>query len=103
MCSASGGKVTCTLGQVDGGTAVTAFVVIQTPSSGSALANTVTVRFDERVNDKPGSDPKQDTVVATEPTALATSGTASSYVPDNNGVEISTDPTGKNVAPSTDV
>jgi hypothetical protein len=67
-------------------------------TEGTAVA-TFAASFDEGPNDNGSSDPKQDTISTTEAiTVAATSGSASSFVPEGGSVELSTDPTGTGVA-----
>jgi Domain of unknown function DUF11 len=98
-CTADTGTPACTLGKLASGAAVTVDVVITAPGAeGTALA-TFTASFDEGFNDNPPPDPKQDNVSVTEATIVAaTSGRASSFVPEGASVELSTDPTGTGVA-----
>jgi uncharacterized repeat protein (TIGR01451 family) len=102
----SGGTVTCPLGSVPSGAPnIVVTLTISTPGSGSAFSNTAQVSYDERSSDNPQvkpNDPKQDTVLVTETTSLiGEAGSAASTVPPKKTVEISTDPTHKNVASST--
>lgn len=98
-CTTGTGTPACTLGKLASGAAVTVDVVITAPGAeGTALA-TFTASFDEGFNDNPPPDPKQDVVSVTEATIVAaTSGRASSFVPEGASVEISTDPTGSGIA-----
>jgi hypothetical protein len=98
-----GADPTCALGRIaSGSNATLEFVALAPQAEGDATA-TLTVSFDERANDGPTADPKQDTVEASEDTTiLAESGTASSFVPKGASVSLTTDPTNTGVATAVD-
>jgi hypothetical protein len=101
-CSVSG-QPTCDLGRLAGGSSATIGLVAQVPAAEGATSAKLTLSFDERANDGPTSDPKQDTVFDTENTAVELlDGTASSFVPKGASVELTTDPTNTGVATATD-
>ena len=97
------GQPNCVLGRlVSGGSATVAFVALAPEVEGDASA-TLTVSFDERTNDGPTSDPKQDTVKASENTTIEVlDGTAASFVPKGASLTLTTDPTDTGVATATD-
>ncbi len=98
-CGSAAGVVTCTFGSLASNGQVTATVLVQAPATTGAVANTATASFDERANDAPAADPKQDTVTVSEPTTVqAIAGSAASLVPSGQEVRIDTDPTGVDVA-----
>jgi Domain of unknown function DUF11 len=92
-------SASCAFGSLRSGATASVDVVVTAPmTEGTAVAR-FTASFDEGVNDNGSSDPKQDTVSTTEAsTVAATSGSASSFVPEGGSVELSTDPTGTGVA-----
>ena len=78
------------------------FVALAPETEGDARA-TLTVSFDERTNDGPTADPKQDTVRASEDTTVEVlDGTAASFVPKGASLVLTTDPTDTGVATATD-
>jgi len=97
------GQPTCVLGRLaSGGSATVAFVAVAPAVEGDASA-TLTASFDERTNDGPTADPKQDTVKASENTTIAVlDGTAASFVPKGASLTLTTDPTDTGVATATD-
>jgi hypothetical protein len=96
--TASAGLV-CNLGSLASGSVARIHVVITAPTTEGTAVATFAVSFDEGANDNGSSDPKQDTISTTEAvTVAATSGSASSFVPEGASVELSTDPTGTGVA-----
>jgi hypothetical protein len=97
------GQPNCVLGRLaSGASATVAFVALAPKDEGDARA-TLTVSFDERTNDGPASDPKQDTVEATEDTAVEVlDGTAASFVPKGASLTLTTDPTDTGVTTVTD-
>jgi hypothetical protein len=98
-CSQVAGQPKCTLGKLARGATATVEVVARAPETEGTVSASFTVSFDESLNDGPASDPKQDTVSATEETTVAAvSGSASSFVPEGGSVELSTDPTDSGVA-----
>lgn len=103
-CAANGsGGLVCNLGGLPSGSGALINVVVTAPmTEGTAVAR-FAVSFDEGPNDNGSSDPKQDTISTTEAvTVAATSGSASSFVPEGGSVELSTDPTGTGVATPSD-
>jgi hypothetical protein len=101
-CSVAG-QPTCVLGRLASGANATVEFVAQVPEAEGTATASLTVSFDERVNDGPTNDPKQDTVVAKEDTTVSVlSGTSASFVPKGATVELTTDPTGTGVATGTD-
>jgi len=98
-----GGTPTCTLGRLAGGASATIDFVARVPETEGTASATLAASFDERSNDGPTADPKQDHVSATEETTVkAISGTASSFVPAGGSVELTTDPTNTGVATAAD-
>jgi hypothetical protein len=97
------GQPTCVLGRLAGGASATvAFVALAPEVEGDASA-TLTASFDERANDGPTADPKQDTVRASETTTVEVlDGTAASFVPKGASLVLTTDPTDTGVATATD-
>ena len=68
------------------------FVALAPEAEGDAKA-TLTVSFDERANDGPTADPKQDTVRASENTTVEVlDGTAASFVPKGASLVLTTIP-----------
>ena len=101
-CSVAG-QPTCVLGRLASGAKATVEFVAQAPDAEGTATASLTISFDERANDGPAADPKQDTVVATEDTEVAVpDGTAASFVPKGSSVALTTDPTGTGVATGTD-
>ncbi len=101
-CSVAG-QPTCVLGKLASGAKATVEFVAQAPGAAGTATASLTVSFDERTNDGPTSDPKQDTVLATEDTEVSVpDGTAASFVPKGASVALTTDPTGTGVATGTD-
>jgi hypothetical protein len=101
-CSVAG-QPTCVLGRLASGAKATVEFVAQAPEAEGTATASLKVSFDERANDGPASDPKQDTVVATEDTEVAVpDGTAASFVPKGSSVALTTDPTGTGVATGAD-
>jgi hypothetical protein len=94
---------TCTIGRLSAGAeAIVEFVALAPESEGTGTA-TLTVNFDERVNDGPESDPKQDTVIVHEDTTVKLpDGSAASYVPQGASLTLTTDPTDKGITTATD-
>ena len=94
---------TCTLGRLPGGADATVEFTARVPKTEGTGRATLTVNFDERANDGPTSDPKQDTVVVHEDTQVKIpDGSASSFVPEGATVSLTTDPTNTGVATATD-
>jgi hypothetical protein len=94
---------TCTLGKIAGGAGATVEFTARVPTTEGTGSATLTVNFDERANDGPASDPKQDTVVVHEDTVVKNpDGSASSFVPEGASVSLTTDPTNTGVATATD-
>jgi hypothetical protein len=93
----------CALGRIASGAKATVEFVARAPQAEGNATATLTLSFDERTNDGPTSDPKQDTVQASEHTTVsAESGTASSFVPKGASVSLTTDPTNTGVATAAD-
>jgi Domain of unknown function DUF11 len=93
----------CVLGRLGSGAKATVDLVARAPETEGAVTATLTVSFDERTNDGPTADPKQDSVkVAEDTTVSAESGTASSFVPKGASVSLTTDPTNTGVATAAD-
>jgi hypothetical protein len=93
----------CALGRIASGAKATLQFVARAPEAEGNATATLTVSFDERANDGPTSDPKQDTVEASEDTTVsAESGTASSFIPKGASVSLTTDPTNTGVATAAD-
>jgi Domain of unknown function DUF11 len=93
----------CVLGRLASGAKTTVEFVARAPEAEGSATATLTVSFDERANDGPTADPKQDTVEASEDTTVsAESGAASSFVPKGASVSLTTDPTNTGVATATD-
>jgi uncharacterized repeat protein (TIGR01451 family) len=102
-CDGDGGTVSCPFGSIAGGTGANVEVVVQAPETTGTATASFTVSFDERSNDGPEADPKQDSVTALPAFAVdATLDSAASFVPEGASVELSTDPTGNGVANSGD-
>ena len=97
------GQPTCVLGRLaSGASARVEFVALAPEAEGDAGA-TLAVSFDERTNDGPTADPKQDTVRASETTTVEVlDGTAASFVPKGASLVLTTDPTDTGVATATD-
>ena len=97
------GQPTCVLGRLaSGASARVEFVALAPEAEGDARA-TLAVSFDERTNDGPTADPKQDTVRASETTTVEVlDGTAASFVPKGASLVLTTDPTDTGVATATD-
>jgi hypothetical protein len=94
---------TCTLGKIAGGGNATVQFTARVPETEGTGSATLTVNFDERANDGPASDPKQDTVVVHEDTVVKNpDGSASSFVPAGASVSLTTDPTDSGVATAAD-
>lgn len=94
---------TCTLGRLAGGADATVEFVARAPETEGAGTATLTVNFDERVNDGPANDPKQDTVIVHEDTTVKVpDGSAASYVPKGASLTLTTDPTDTGVTTATD-
>jgi uncharacterized repeat protein (TIGR01451 family) len=101
-CSVAG-QPTCVLGRIASGAKATVEFVAQVPEAEGTATASLVVSFDERTNDGPIADPKQDTVVPKEDTTVSVlSGTSASFVPKGATVELTTDPTGTGVATGTD-
>ena len=94
---------TCTLGRLAGGADATVEFTARVPKTEGTGRATLTVNFDERVNDGPANDPKQDTVILHEDTTVKIpDGSASSFVPEGASVSLTTDPTSTGIASATD-
>jgi len=92
---------TCTLGRIAGGADATVEFVARAPVTEGTGTATLTVSFDERTNDGPTQDPKQDSVTVDEDTTISVF-SGSSFVPKGASVSLTTDPTNANVASATD-
>lgn len=101
-CSVAGDP-TCVLGRLAAGAKATvAFVALAPEAQGDAKA-TITVSFDERANDGPAADPKQDTVKESEDTTVKLpDGSAATFVPKGASLTLTTDPTNTGVTSATD-
>lgn len=98
-----GAHPTCNLGKIAGGASATITLDAQVPEAEGTVTATVTAAYDERANDNPGPDPKQDHVSASEDTSVkALSGTSASFVPKGASVDLTTDPTDTGVATASD-
>lgn len=94
---------TCVLGRIAGGADATVEFVARAPEAEGTGTASLTVNFDERVNDGPANDPKQDSVVVHEDTTVeAPDGSAASYVPKGSSLTLTTDPTNTGVTTTTD-
>jgi Domain of unknown function DUF11 len=94
---------TCTLGRLAGGADATVEFTARVPKTEGTGRATLTVNFDERVNDGPANDPKQDAVILHEDTTVKIpDGSASSFVPEGASVSLTTDPTNTGIASATD-
>jgi hypothetical protein len=94
---------TCTLGRLAGGANATVEFIARVPETEGTGTATLTVNFDERANDGPANDPKQDTVIVHEDTTVQIpDGSASSFVPEGASVSLTTDPTDTGVATASD-
>jgi len=98
-----GATPTCTIGKIAGGASATVEFNAQSPETEGTVTATVTAAYDERANDNPGADPKQDHVSASEDTLVKVlSGTSASFVPQGSSVDLTTDPTNTGVATASD-
>jgi Domain of unknown function DUF11 len=94
---------TCNLGRLGGGANAAIEFVAQAPEAEGDASATLTASFDERANDGPTPDPKQDMVFDSEDTTVKVpDGSAATFVPKGASVELTTDPTGTGVATGTD-
>jgi hypothetical protein len=97
------GQPNCVLGRLASGASATVEFVALAPEAEGAARATLAVSFDERANDGPTADPKQDTVRASEDTTVEVlDGTAASFVPKGASLMLTTDPTDTGVATATD-
>ena len=95
------GQPTCVVGRLATGASATVEFVALAPEAEGAAKATLAVSFDERANDGPTADPKQDTVRASEDTTVEVlDGTAASFVPKGASLSLTTSNTG--VATATD-
>lgn len=102
-CAYDAGTVTCALDRLAGGAQVLVQVVLTAPTTTGTIVSRFNASFDERFNDGPEADPKQDTVETSEATDVASvAGFASSYVPADAAMQLSTDPSGRNVTSAAD-
>ena len=94
---------TCTLGKLAGGADATVEFTARVPKTEGTGRATLTVNFDERANDGPSSDPKQDTVVVHEDTLVKIpDGSAATFVPEGASLTLTTAPTDSAVTTATD-
>jgi uncharacterized repeat protein (TIGR01451 family) len=94
-----GATPTCTIGNLAGGANATVRFDAQSPETEGTVTATVTASYDERANDNPGTDPKQDHVSTSEDTLVKVlAGTSASFVPEGSSVDLTTDPTDTGVA-----
>jgi hypothetical protein len=101
-CSVNG-QPNCVIGRLASGASATIEFVALAPEAPGAAKATLAVSFDERTNDGPTTDPKQDTVRASEDTTVEVlDGTAASFVPKGASLMLTTDPTDTGVATSSD-
>ena len=101
-CSVSG-QPNCVLGRFASGDSATVTFVALAPGTEGDASATLTVSFDERTNDGPTSDPKQDTVKPSQDTTVEVlDGTAASFVPKGASLTLTTDPTDTGIATATD-
>lgn len=102
-CTTAENIATCMIGKLAARATATVQVVATTPTSEGSVSAKYVVSFDERANDQETKDPKQDTVMKTEETAVdAVSGSAASFVPKGKDVTLTTDATGTGVATTGD-
>ncbi len=102
-CTTAGNVATCDIGRMATGATTTLEIVAQTPTTEGTVSAKYTVTFDEHTNDNGSKDPKQDTVEKTEQTTVdAVNGSAASFVPKGQNVELSTDSTGTGIATASD-
>jgi uncharacterized repeat protein (TIGR01451 family) len=98
-CATAATTVTCDVGRLVSGATMTLDLSVTAPAAAGQIANAVTARFDERTNDGPTPDPKQDSVTATDPIAVGSEpGRVESWVPAETTADLSTDPSGAGVA-----
>jgi hypothetical protein len=94
---------TCTLGRLASGAKATIEFVARAPEIESDATASLTVSFDEVTNDGPTSDPKQDSVTASENTTVQVpDGSAATFVPEGASLTLSTAPSDSAVATATD-
>ena len=97
------GQPNCVIGRLASGASATVEFVALAPEAPGAANATLAVSFDEQTNDGPTTDPKQDTVRASEDTTVEVlDGTAASFVPKGASLMLTTDPTDTGVATSSD-
>jgi len=102
-CDVAGKIVTCAIGRLAAGATATVEIAAQTPTTEGTVSAKYTVTFDEHTNDNGTKDPKQDTVEKTEQTPVdAVNGSAASFVPKGQNVDLTTDVTGNGVATAGD-
>lgn len=98
-CTSADGTVTCELGRLDSQAEATVSLSVLIPGSEGQIANAVTANFDERTNDGPEADPKQDTIEAVDTIAVTTQpGNVVSWIPAGVAADLTTDPSGAGVA-----
>jgi hypothetical protein len=92
---------TCTFGRFGSGAEATVEFVARAPETEADATASLTVSFDEVTNDGPTPDPKQDSVTASEDTAVRVpNGSAATFVPQGASLSLTTSNTG--VATATD-
>jgi hypothetical protein len=85
---------TCVLGRLAGGGDATVTFVARAPENEGTAGASLAVSFDERANDGPANDPKQDMVLVHEDTMVEVpDGSAASFVPKGASLSLTTDPT----------
>jgi uncharacterized repeat protein (TIGR01451 family) len=98
-CTTAADTVACELGRLATGEQATLALSVRIPTDTGQIANSVTASFDERTNDGPTADPKQDTVNATDPIAVTSEeGAVVSWIPAGVAADLTTDPSGAGVA-----
>lgn len=102
-CTTAENVATCAIGRMAAGATVTFQVAAKTPTTEGTVSAKYTITFDEHTNDNGSKDPKQDTVEKTEQTTVdAVNGSAASFVPKGQNVDLSTDATGTGEATEND-
>lgn len=92
---------TCVLGRLPSGASATVEFVALAPETEADATASLTVSFDEVANDGPTNDPKQDSVTASEDTAVRVpNGSAATFVPQGASLSLTTSNT--DVATATD-
>jgi hypothetical protein len=70
-CAVDGASVSCSFGSLPRNGSATVKITVTAPAQTGQVLSSATASFSERANDKPGEDPKIDTVTVTEPTTVA--------------------------------